>query len=313
VSHHGHAHELDVRLRHDRRRLIGALALVGGLMALEIAGALVAHSVALFADAGHMLGDALSLGLALIAASLASRPAGGRWTFGLRRTEVLAAQVNGIALLLVGVWIVYAAIRRLVSPADVSGGIVAAVAGVGVLVNLAAAALLAEPSRRSLNMRAAFLHVATDVAAFAGTALAGLVILFSGWDRVDPIVSLCVAALTLLTAARLLRESTSVLLESAPGDIDPDEVGRAIVAEVSVVETHDLHVWQVTSGFPALSAHVLVEPGADCHAVRRHIERMLRERFGLTHTTLQVDHATGTAGTAELGGRLGRLHAPGRR
>jgi cobalt-zinc-cadmium efflux system protein len=309
---HGHSHDVALRLEHDRSRLVVALVLIAGLLALEVAGAIVASSLALLADAGHMLGDALSLALALLAAVLATRPARGRWTFGLRRTEVLAAQVNGIALALVGVWIVYAAIRRLVSPADVSGGIVAGVAAAGVVVNLAAAALLAAPSRRSLNMRAAFLHVATDVAAFAGTAAAGVVILLTGWNRVDPIVSLLVAALILVSAGRLLRESTAVLLESAPVGIDPDAVGRAIVAEPSVVEAHDLHVWEVTSGFPALSAHVLVEPGADCHAVRRGIERMLLERFALSHTTLQVDHAGTASGSTGLGRRLGRLPAPRR-
>ena len=309
---HSHDHALDARLGRDRRRLVAALVLVAGLMALEIAGGVVAHSLALLADAGHMLGDAVSLALALVAAWLAAKPAGGRWTFGLGRTEVLAAQVNGIALLLVGVWIVYGAVRRLVSPHDVDGGLVAVVALAGVAINVGAAALLASPSRQSMNVRAAFVHVASDVAAFAGTVAAGLVILATGWNRVDPIVSLAVAALILVTAERLLRESTAVLLESAPGDMDPELVGRAIVGEEHVVEAHDLHVWAVTSGFPALSAHVLVEPGEDCHAVRRSIERMLAERFGLTHTTLQVDHVSAPARPVELGGRLGRLHAPRR-
>jgi cobalt-zinc-cadmium efflux system protein len=312
MGHSGHTHVLDERLRRDRRRLAPALALVGGLLVLEVAGGVVAHSLALLADAGHMLGDAVSLGVALLAASVSARPAHGRWTFGLRRAEVVAAQANGIVLGLIGVWIVYAAIRRLVSPPDVHGGIVLGIALAGAAINLAAAALLASPSRDSVNMRAVFLHVATDVAAFAGTALAGLVILLTGWNRADPLVSLAVAALVLVSAARLLRQSTAVLLESAPASIDPELVGRAIVAEPYVVEAHDLHVWEVTSGFPALSAHVLVEPGADCHGVRRAIERMLERRFGLAHTTLQVDHAGGVGLRVSLGRRLGRLAAPRR-
>jgi cobalt-zinc-cadmium efflux system protein len=148
-------------------------------------------------------------------------------------------------------------------------------------------------------VRGAFLHVLTDVAAFGAAAAAGALILATGWDRFDPIASLAVAALMLWSSAQLLRESTTIFLERAPTDADPDEIGRALVAEEDVVEVHDLHVWTVTSGFPALSAHVLVTPGADCHAARRQLERTLAARFGLTHTTLQVDHA-GPA-TVELG------------
>jgi cobalt-zinc-cadmium efflux system protein len=199
------------------------------------------------------------------------------------------------------VWIVYAAVRRLVEPPDVRGGVVLVVALAGVAVNLVATALLARASRESLNVRGVFLHVATDLAAFAGTAVAGALVLATGWDRFDPIAGLVVAALVFRSAVVLLRESTRIFMEGSPGDIDPEAVGRAIVAEPDVVEVHDLHVWTVTSGFPALAAHVLVEPGADCHGVRRRLEALLSERFGLTHTTLQVDHAAGARQAVELG------------
>jgi cobalt-zinc-cadmium efflux system protein len=274
-----------------RGRLVLALGLVAGLMVGEILGALFAGSLALLADAGHMLTDAAALVLALVAATMADRPAGGRWTFGFRRLEVVSAQVNGVTLALVGVWIVYEAVRRLVSPPEVRGGIVVVVAGAGIVVNLVAASFLHGPSRTSLNVRGAFLHVATDVAAFVGTAVAGALILATGWDRFDPIASLVVAALIFWSAASLLRESTRILLEGSPGSIDPHALERELLAVPQVVEVHDLHVWTVASGFPALSAHVLVEEGADCHAIRRTLAAMLAERHDLSHSTLQVEHA----------------------
>ncbi len=273
-------------------------------MAGEVVFGIVANSLALLADAGHMLTDAAALGLAIFAASMAARPAQGRWTFGYKRVEVLAAQVNGLTLLIIGVWIVYGAIRRLISPDDVQGGIMLVVALVGILVNGVATLLLSRASRESINVRGAFVHVLNDLAAFVGTAVAGGLILATGWDRFDPVASLFVAALIGWSSWGLLRDSTRIFLESSPTDIDPDEVGRAIVSAADVVETHDLHVWTVTSGFPALSAHVLVKPGADCHAIRRGLERMLVERFGLDHTTLQVDHAQGTSTTVEISSQI---------
>jgi len=287
-THHGHEH---ARLQADRRALTVALVLIVGLTVAELVAGLTSHSLALLADAGHLLSDSAALGFALFAAAMAVRPAQGRWTFGFRRLEILAAQANGLMLGLVGCWIVYSAIRRLVTPPEVAGGVVLVVALAGIVVNLAATLVLSRASRESLNVRGAFLHVATDLAAFVGTAIAGAVILLTGWDRADPIASLVVAGLMFWAAYGLLRESTAIFLELSPQDIDPDEVGRAVVSVPQVVEAHDLHVWTVTSGFPAVSAHVLVDPGADCHAVRREIEAVLRERFDLEHTTLQVDHA----------------------
>ena len=297
----GHGHAVGERLASDRRALVAALLLTGTLMIAQIVAGVVAGSLALIADAAHMLTDAAALGLALAAAVLAARPARGRWTFGFRRAEILAAQINGVTLLVLAVWIVYASIERLISPREVRGGIVLTVALAGIAVNLLASALLARSRRRSLNVQAAFVHVVADVAAFAGTAVAGALVLATGWDRFDPLASLLVAGLILWGSARLLRDSTRILLESAPAEIDPHEVGRAIVAREEVVEAHDLHVWTVTSGFPALSAHVLVRAGADCHAVRRGLERMLADRFGIDHTTLQVEHASDAAVPIELG------------
>jgi cobalt-zinc-cadmium efflux system protein len=283
-----HAH--DHGRARDRRLLAVALALILALLVAEVAAGIVADSLALLADAGHMLTDAGALAFALFAATIASRPARGRWTFGYGRVEILAAQVNGITLLVVALWIVYGAVRRLISPPDVRGGIVLVIALVGIVVNLAATAVLSRASRESLNVRGAFLHVATDLVAFVGTAVAGALVLATGWNRFDPLAGLGVAVLMLVSSVRLLRDSGRVMLEAAPSDIDPDAVAAALAAADEVVEVHDLHVWTVTSGFPSLAAHVLVEPGADCHEARRGLERLLVDRFGLRHTTLQVDH-----------------------
>jgi cobalt-zinc-cadmium efflux system protein len=281
----------DHRDADDRRALAIALAMIVAFLIAEVVAALIAGSLALLADAGHMLTDAGALAFALFAATLAARPAQGRWTFGYKRLEILAAQANGVTLLVVALLILYGSVRRLVSPSEVRGGIVLAVALGGIAVNAAATAVLSRASRESLNVRGAFLHVATDTVAFAGTAVAGALILATGWDGFDPIASLGVAALMLWASWGLLRESASIFLERSPLGIDPDAVGRALVNEPEVVEVHDLHVWTVTSGFPALAAHVLVQPEADCHAIRRRLAQMLHDRFELEHTTLQVDHA----------------------
>jgi len=287
----------------DRRALTTALLLILGLMAGEVAAGIVAHSVALLADAGHMLTDAAALAAALVAADFALRPARGVWTFGLGRAEILAAQGNGVTLLVVAVWIVYSAVRRLVTPPAVHGGIVLAVALAGVAVNLVATPVLSRADRTSLNVRGAFLHVATDLAAFIGTAVAGALVLATGWSRFDPIAGLLVAALMVRSSWTLLRESGRIFLEGAPSGIDPDAIAAALLAEDEVVQVHDLHVWTVTSGFPSLAAHVLVEPSVDCHAARRRLEHLLHERFGLHHTTLQVDHVARNPQPVSIGHR----------
>jgi len=282
------------------------------LIAAEIVAGTIGHSLALLADAGHLFTDAAALAFALVASAMAARPAAGRWTFGYSRLEILAAQANGITLGLIALWVIWSAVHRLVTPHDVRGGLVLVVALGGVAASVAASLVLARASRESLNVRGAFLHVLTDAAAFGAAALAGGLILATGWDRFDPIASLAVAVLMLWSSAQLIRESTFIFLERAPRDADPEAIGQALVAGQDVVEVHDLHVWTVTSGFPALSAHVLVTPGADCHAARRRLESMLSERFGLTHTTLQVEHAEPASATVELGEAVARSGPLGR-
>jgi cobalt-zinc-cadmium efflux system protein len=300
-GHHEHGHGRTT----DRRALTIALGLIVALMAGEVAAGIAAGSLALLADAGHMLTDAAALAAAVIASRLASRPARGPWTFGLGRTEILAAQANGLSLLLLGAWIVYSAARRLVSPSHVHGGLVLVVALVGVAVNLLATFVLSRADRSSLNVRGAYLHIATDLAAFAGTALAGALVLLTGWNRFDPIAGLLVAALMVRSSWSLLRESGRIFLEASPPGIEPDDVARALADDPDVVEVHDLHVWTVTSGFPALAAHVLVRPGADCHSARRRLQALLEQRFELHHTTLQVDHVARRSQDVRLGS-LGR-------
>ncbi len=284
---HGHSHGGG----EDARRLGLALALIVAFMIGEVVAGLLAHSLALLSDSAHMLTDAGALALSLVVLRLAARPAGGNRTFGLRRSEILSAQANGAALLVLAGLIVYGAIRRLVSPPDAKGGAILVVALIGIGVNLLATRLLSGANRQSLNIEGSFQHVLNDLYAFIATAAAGGVILATGWVRADPVAALFVAALMLLASWRLLRDSGRVLLDIAPEGLPVTEIGTAMAAHPGVVEVHDLHVWEVTTEFPTLSAHVLVEPGADCHGIRRELESLLRDRFGLEHTTLQVEHA----------------------
>jgi cobalt-zinc-cadmium efflux system protein len=290
-EHSGHSH--GARVEASGARLTVALALILSLMAVEVATAILAHSLALLSDAGHMLTDAGALAFSLLALRLAARPAAGAMTFGFKRAEILSAQANGVTLLILAGFIVYEAIVRLFSPPHVRGGLILGVALLGVLVNLAAAWTLAGADRRSLNVEGSFQHILTDLYAFIGTAAAAIVILLTHFQRADPIVSLLIAGLMARSGVSLVKASGRVFLEAAPEGLDPQAIGEALVGQEPVVEVHDLHVWEVTSGFPALSAHVLVGLDSDCHAARREMEAMLHERFGLDHTTLQVDHAGG--------------------
>jgi cobalt-zinc-cadmium efflux system protein len=282
---HGHTHvHTD-----DTRRLTLALALILGLMAAEVVAGILADSLALLSDAAHMLTDAGAIALALFAAGLARRPARGGFTFGFRRAEILSAQLNGATLVALAVVIVIEGIGRIADPPDVDGGVVLVVALAGIVVNLAATMLLAGANRRSLNVEGAFQHVLTDLFAFVATAAAGAVVLATGFSRADGIAALVVAALMLRSGYGLLRDSGRILLEASPRDLDPDEIGRVLAAQNHVVEVHDLHVWEVTSGFPAISAHVTVRAGCDTQSHRRELAQLLRERFGVTHSTLQVE------------------------
>ena len=289
--HHGAGHSHGVSADADRRYLTIALVLIVGFMAFEVVVGILAHSLALLSDAGHMLTDAGALVLSLVIIRLVERPSGGHLTYGMRRAEVLSGQANSAVLLVLGVLVTYEAISRLISPPTVAGVLVTVVAAIGVVVNLVAAWVLAKANRQSLNVEGSFQHILTDLYAFIGTLVAGLVIIFTGFDRADAIASLFVAALMIRSGFMLQRKAIRVLLESAPEGIAPDEVGRAMVRADHVTQVHDLHLWEIAPGRPVLTAHVLVAPDVDCHAVRRSLEGMLRQRFNIDHTTLQVDHA----------------------
>jgi cobalt-zinc-cadmium efflux system protein len=276
-----------------RRALKLTLALTTAFLVAEVVGGLVSGSLALLADAGHMLSDSLSLSVALFAAWLAGRAGGPTRTFGYRRAEILAALFNGVTLVAISIWIFIEAGIRFGDPPEVEAGLMAAIAVGGLVVNVVAARILGAHARESLNVSAALRHVIADVLGSAGVIVAAVVILTTGWEYADPVVSVLIGILILASSWSILRDSVQILLEGSPPGTDVGEVGRAMAAAGGVREVHDLHVWTITSGFPALAAHVLVERETDCHATRRALEAMLRDRFGLDHTTLQVDHEGG--------------------
>lgn len=274
----------------DRGKLAIALGLIVGFMLVEVVVGALVHSLALLSDAAHMLTDAGALGLSIVAIKLAKRPAKGALTYGFKRAEILSAQFNGATLLVLALLIIYEGVRRLITPPPVEGTAVLIVAVVGIFVNLAATWTLSKANRQSMNIEGSFQHLLTDLAAFIFTAIAGVIILTTGFKRADGIASLIIAAIMLKAAYGLLKASGRVFLEAAPEGIDVDAVGKALIEQDGVKEVHDLHVWEITSGLPALSAHVLVGRDADCHALRRVMEQVLHDRFEIEHTTLQVDH-----------------------
>jgi cobalt-zinc-cadmium efflux system protein len=307
---HGHGHGHGVSANADRRWLSIALALIMAFLVAEVVVGVLANSLALLSDAAHMLTDAASIVLALIAMRLSALPARGIFTYGLRRTEILSAQANGLTLLLLSIWLTYEAIRRLIDPGPVAGGLVLITAVVGIVVNIAAAWAISKANRASLNVEGAFQHILTDLYGFIATALAGVIVLLTGFARADAIASLVVVVLMVRAGIGLVRDAGRIFLEAAPSGVDPDSLGDRLVDMPRVDEVHDLHVWQITSGQTALSAHVLVEAGTDCHGLRRDIEQVLASDYAITHTTLQVDHAAQPAESTPADAQLLPLADP---
>jgi cobalt-zinc-cadmium efflux system protein len=287
---HGHAHHLTMEAPGDRRWLAIALVLITTFMVVEVAAAVISGSLALLSDAAHTLTDAGAIGLALVAARLATRPPGGQFTFGLGRAEILSAQINGAVLLVLAAIIGWEAVHRLFDPPEIEGAIVVAVGAAGAAVNLTAAWLLSRGTRRSLNVEGARAHVLADLYGSVAAVTSGVLVLALDWREADGLAALAVVALMLRSGFGLMRDSGRVLLEAAPRGVTTEEVGNAMASHPGVIEVHDLHVWEVTSGFAALSAHVLVAEADDCHERRRELELLLAERFALHHTTLQVEH-----------------------
>ncbi|MDQ3608779.1 MAG: cation diffusion facilitator family transporter [Actinomycetota bacterium] len=288
MAHH-HAHPAPVD--GDQRWLGIALAITVVLVAVEVTAGLLTGSIALLSDGGHNVTDAASIALALVAARLALRPPAGGLTFGLRRTEILSAQVNGATLLVLAGVIAFESVGRLLDPPDIDAAPVIMVGVLGGAANGVAAWALSRAARQSLNVRGAAQHVLADLYGSVAAVVAGVAVLAFGILAADPLAALVVVGLMVHAGWGLLRDSGRVLLEAAPEGMDVGAVGRSMSAVPGVVEVHDLHVWEITSGFPALAAHVLVAPGEDCHAARRTLESVLHDRFALEHTTLQVDHA----------------------
>jgi cobalt-zinc-cadmium efflux system protein len=291
---HGHSHGNHVHSHgggsQNRRALTTALVITATYTVAEVIGGLITGSLALLADAGHMLSDNFSLGLALFAYWLSAKPPTPERSFGYKRAEILAALCNGVTLVAISIWIFYEAYHRFLDPPEILGGWMMAVAVMGLFVNVAAAWVLMRSESENLNLQGALRHILADLAGSAGVIAAALIILLTGWLYADPIISVLIGILVLGSSWTLLRDSVSILLEQAPRSIDPNEVGRKMVGVEGVEEVHDLHVWTITSGFPALAAHVLVGNDQDCHERRRALEKVLYRKFGIEHTTLQVDH-----------------------
>jgi len=303
-SHGYGAHALEARRADSRRRMWWALSINVGLLVAEVVGGILTGSLAVLADAGHVLSDAGAIVLALIAAQLAALPAVGRRTFGYQRTEVLAALVNGLALVVVSVLIAIAAFGRFSDPPGIDGAGVLALGAFGLAGNVAATLILARGQREDINLEGVLRHSLADALGSVGVLVAGGFVLLGGSPVVDPIVSLLIAGLILVSSWRLIKEPVDVLMEAAPPGLDVEAVGEAICAEDQVRSVHDLHVWTVTAGFGAISAHVVVARGADRDLALRGLEVMLGERFGIEHTTLQMEEE------AE-GGLLRVENAPG--
>jgi cobalt-zinc-cadmium efflux system protein len=284
------AHGPGVSQNADRKYLMLAFLMIVAFMLFEVVVGLLAHSLALLSDAGHMLTDAAALALSLVVIHYVRRPGGEGLTYGRRRAEVLSGQASGALLLVLGLLVTYESIVRLITPPVVRGVAVTIVAAVGIVVNVSAAWVMAKADRRSLNIEGSFQHIVTDLYAFIGTFVAGVIIIVTGFNRADAIASLVVAALMFRSGYDLQRKAIRVLLEGAPEGMPPSQVGEAMARGDLVREVHDLHLWELAPGHPILTAHVLVAANADCHAVRRALERLLKDRFDIDHTTLQVDH-----------------------
>jgi cobalt-zinc-cadmium efflux system protein len=280
----------------NARRLAITLALVLVYMGVEVVGGLLADSLALIADAGHMFSDAGALGLTLFAMRFARRPATAQRTYGSYRAEILAALVNGATLVAVALYIFVEAFERIRTPPEVQGGLLLAVAFGGLLVNAAGLWILHTGNDANLNVRGAWLHVLTDALGSLQAIVAGALIWAYGWNWVDPLASLLIGLLVIYSSWSLIRQSVAVLMEGAPGHINVDEVRSALLDLPQVSNVHDLHVWTITSGFVALSAHVTCL-GANHDALLRDARAMLAQRFGIRHTTIQIDRDPSCEGT----------------
>jgi cobalt-zinc-cadmium efflux system protein len=286
-----HIHERHSSATTNQRRLLIALAITGLMTIVELVGGLISNSLALLGDAGHMFTDTLALGLSLVALTLAKRPASQNRTYGFHRAEVLAALTNGTILILISVYIFYEAYQRFVEPPEVRGGLMLAVATIGLVANLVGISILRSASRDNLNVKGAFLHMWGDTVSSLGVIAAGVTILVTGWTIADPIISILIGALILRGAVGLVLESSDILLEAVPKHLDVIQIGNALKGIRGVRDVHDMHLWTITSGMHALSCHVLIEDQMVSNSTQivEEINETLSQKFGIAHSTLQLE------------------------
>jgi len=293
--HRDNPHSHDVTADTDVRYVMVALGLILTFLVGEVVAAIIGRSLVLFADAGHMLTDVAALGMSAWAIRLAKRPAQGRWTFGLQRAEIVSAAVNGVTLVAIALLIGVEAIQRLISPEHVKGGVVLTVAIIGAVINVIATWMMSKTNRSSLNLRGAYVHILTDLFAFIGTGIAGLVIILSGWERADAVASLVVVALMAKTSWGLLRDAGRILLQASPDTLDLNDVRAHLSRVQHVLDVHDLHAWSVTSGSLTLSAHVVVEghcfDSGHAPQILDALQKCLAEHFDIEHATFQLEPA----------------------
>lgn len=289
-GHHGHGHALGAGT--DERRIAWAFVIIFGFMLVEVAGGVISGSLALLADAGHMVSDAAALGMSWAALRVGKRPADSMRSYGYRRLEVLVAFVNGCTLFLIAAWVLFEAIRRFAAPIPVLGGPMLAVAIAGLLANVVAFLVLSGGNRENLNMRSAWLHVLGDLLGFVIAIVAAIAILWTGWSPIDPILSVLVAILILRSAAEIVKSSAHILLEGAPTDFDLSALRSDLIAAVPAVEeVHHIHAWSLTQEQSLVTLHVRCVPDANPETIVPAVNSRLRKRFGISHSTIQVDHA----------------------
>lgn len=288
-GHHGHSHTISAEGVANPRWLWAALWINVAITVLQVVAGIIAGSTALLADSAHVLGDAIAIGIALASVRIARRPATERYTFGFGRVEIVGAQINGATLLVLAGMLAVGAIVRLLDPPQVDGALVVATGIFGLLANVLAAWALLRANRQSMAVEGAYQHALMDAISSFAAIIAGVAVMLGVGSRVDPILALMVTALMVRSGWGILTASTAVLLEGAPADVETHAVGTALCQVEGVVEVHDLHVWELTQGFPSVTAHVVVAPGTEPQAARFALERVLRERFAVSHSTLQVD------------------------
>ncbi|AKM18701.1 Cadmium, cobalt and zinc/H(+)-K(+) antiporter [Geobacillus sp. 12AMOR1] len=287
--HHGHHHGLG--REGSQKGLAAALVITVGIMVLEFVGGLVTNSLALLSDSGHMLSDAASLLLSLLAVWFAARPASPKRTYGFYRFEILAALVNGVTLVGIAAWIIWEAVARFVNPPAVASGPMMAIAVIGLLANLASAWVLMRKGdvKENVNVRSAYLHVLGDALGSVGAIAAGLVIWLFDWYAADPLISIAVAVLILKGAFAVVKQTVHILMEGTPAAIDHAEVKAALSGIDGVIDVHDLHIWTITSGLDSLSCHLLIEEGCDGQAVLQRAIDLIETRFHIRHATIQIE------------------------